>query len=208
MCSRYRVKNGVAVIVHGETLIFEYKARYNVAPAQVVPAIYFNGTKAQAVEMKWGWQPVWSKQLLINAQAETIEQKPTFKKHLGDRCLIPADGFYEFSGPVGNKQPIMFTKPNDESFCFAGLWLEEESQKRFIVLTTSPNDSVGKVHNRMPFIVQQSQYAQWLSEDFKTVLSAPDKHELTATPVQKELNKVGNEGPELIRPVATQKELI
>jgi putative SOS response-associated peptidase YedK len=91
-------------------------------------------------------------------------------------------------------------KAGDESFCFASLWLEEDSQKRFIVLTTSPNESVGKVHNRMPFIVRPSQYEQWLSEEFKTVLNSPDKRELNSTLVQREINSVKNEGAELIRP--------
>ena len=204
MCSRYRVKNNVTVIVQGKAVVFDYKARYNAAPAQDLPAIFWNGTEAQGVQMKWGWQPVWSKQLLINAQAETVTEKPTYKKYLRQRCIIPADGFYEWT-PA--KQPIMFTKPNEEPFCFAGLWIEAENQKRFIVLTTTPNENVASVHNRMPFIVQPGQYELWLSGDFQSVLQTPDKQELKATPVQRELNNVKNEGAELIRPVPSQKEL-
>jgi len=205
MCSRYRVKNNVAVIVQGKAVIFDYKARYNAAPSQDLPAVFWNGTEVQGVQMRWGWQPAWSKQLLINAQAETVHEKPTYKNHLHQTCIIPADGFYEWT-PA--KQPIMFTKLNEETFCFAGLWQEAEGQKRFIVLTTTPNETVKTVHNRMPFIVQPSQYELWLSGEFLTVLQAPDKQELKATPVQRELNNVRNEGAELIRPAPIQRDLI
>lgn len=141
-------------------------------------------------------------------------EKPTFKRYIGNRCLIPADGFYEW---MHDSTPIRFTKPNDETFCFAGLFYETKDQtldmevahEHVILLTTTPNKSVGRVHNRMPFIVQPSHYDWWLSDGgmFETVLTVPDRDELNWCPVQKELNKVNNEGPELIRPSIVQKNL-
>jgi putative SOS response-associated peptidase YedK len=165
--------------------------------------------------MKWGWKPVWSRSLLINAQSETVLEKPTFKKYLGQRCLIPADGFYEWTQ---DKTPIMFTKANDALFCFAGLWVETVTpseaapikEQKFVILTTTPNATVGKVHNRMPLIVQPQHYAGWLSEGemFQTVLSLPDKEELNARAVRRELNNVRNEGEELIKPAPIQQGLL
>ena len=214
MCSRYRlVKDTMVITINGKEFEVTLRARYNVGPAQKMPVILPN--LFEPVEMKWGWQPVWSKTLLINAQAETVQEKPTFKKYIGNRCLIPADGFYEWTS---TKQPIMFTKPHDAPFCFAGLWLEtttkphdvEITERKYIILTTTPNTTVGKVHNRMPFIVKPDHYGWWLKEGelYQSVLNNPDKDELQYVPVQRELNNVRNEGPELIKTSPIQKGLI
>jgi putative SOS response-associated peptidase YedK len=204
MCSRYRlVKEKIVITINGREIEIAVRARFNIGPQQEMPALLPN---LLPVEMKWGWQTPWSKTLLINAQAETLTEKPTFKKFLHQRCLLPADGFYEWTS---DKTPIMFTRATGEPFCFAGLWMEQAARKQFIILTTTPNKTVGSVHNRMPFIVQPEQYGLWLAEDetYRTVLGSPDKTELQSQPVQRDLNNVRNEGPELIRPPATQQEL-
>lgn len=195
-------------------MVIKIQARYNIAPKQKVPVVVPDPKHGfAAVEMEWGWQPVWSKTLLINAQAETIQEKPTFKKFINQRCLIPADGFYEWTA---DKTPIRFTKKKDEPFSIAGLWYEkitnpedvEIKDKKFILLTTTPNETVGKFHNRMPFIVQGGHYGWWFDETmYKTVLGIPDREELNYCPVQRELNNVRNEGAELIRPAMERKGL-
>jgi putative SOS response-associated peptidase YedK len=108
---------------------------------------------------------------------------------------------------------IRFTKENDAPFCFAGLYAETTTQpqdvpikeQHFIILTTAPNKTVGKFHNRMPLIVQENHYQWWLGDGlFESVLKFPDNAELNYCPVQRELNNVRNEGAELIRPAPRQ----
>jgi putative SOS response-associated peptidase YedK len=216
MCARFSLTKDELTILIGEIeIIISLVARYNIAPAQKAPVIVPSRKGYHSVEMLWGWKPVWSKQLLINAQAETILEKPTFKKHIGNRCLVPADGFYEWTP---DKTPIRFTQPKDAVFCFAGLWYESTTQpqdvsiteQHFIIITTTPNKTVGKIHNRMPFIVQEDQYDWWLRDGnmFESVLQFPDKAELNYCPVQRELNNVRNEGAELIRPAPMQNKIL
>ena len=203
MCSRYRlVKEKIVITIRGREIEVSVRKRYNVAPQQDMPAL---PPDLLPVEMKWGWKPAWSNQLLINAKSETVLEKPTFKKQIGNRCLILADGFYEWTT---DKTPVMFTKPDEQPFCFAGLWLETP-ERRFIILTTAPNDTVAPVHNRMPFIVQPAHYGLWLEAGdlFQTVLASPDTGELKACPVSRELNNVRNERPDLIHPGLAQNEL-
>lgn len=207
MCSRYsQTKEKVTFYIGNVQISFGFGPRYNIAPSQKVSVIVEDAGTIKPVEMQWGWKPVWSKQLLINAQAETVTEKPTFKKYLHQRCLVPADGFYEW---MPDKTPIRFTKPRDELFCMAGLWLATQRQeldepiteKKFIILTTTPNETVGRVHNRMPLIVQPEHYGWWISNDglFQSVLNFPDKEELNWRPVNRALNNPRNEGTELIR---------
>jgi putative SOS response-associated peptidase YedK len=123
MCARYSLTKEQITILIGEIeVIINIGARYNIAPTQIVPAIVRSAKGFEPVEMQWGFKTPWSKQPLINAKAETISTTSTFKRHLDQRCLIPADGFYEWTA---DKTPIRFTFPNDEPFCFAGLWQEE-----------------------------------------------------------------------------------
>jgi putative SOS response-associated peptidase YedK len=209
MCSRYRlVKEKIVITINGREIEVTLQKRHNAAPQQTLPVLVpdvSGGVKA--VPMKWGWKPAWSRQLLINAQAETIQSKPAFKSFLTQRCLVPADGFYEWTT---DKTPIMFTKADGAPICFAGLWQEGEASpagpaQRFLILTTRPNAAVAKVHNRMPLIVQPQHYGWWLAgENFPAVLDAPDTGALAATPVCRELNNVKNEGAELIQPAPVQ----
>ncbi|MDR3458084.1 MAG: SOS response-associated peptidase [Verrucomicrobiae bacterium] len=220
MCARYSItKEEIRILIGEIEIIIAIGARYNIAPTQLVPIIFpRKGGGFQATEMTWGWQPQFTSQLLINAQAESIESKPTFKNVLHQRCLLPADGFYEWTGERAERRPVRFTKPDDALFCMAGLWRETTTQpedvpvttRSLVVLTTTPNKTVGKIHNRMPFIVKPEHYRWWLDEGelFRTVLNFPDRDELNHCPVQPALNNVRSEGPELIRPyVKAQQDL-
>ena len=149
MFARYSLtKDGLIIQIGEVEILITFGAGFNIAPRQKAPVIVNDGQSApKLIEATWGWQPVWSKELLINGQAENVLVKPTFKKHIENRCLIPADGFYEW---IPDKTPIRFTRPNDEPFCFAGLWYEmttqpedvEITETRFIILTTTPNKTV------------------------------------------------------------------
>ena len=170
MCSRFELsKEQIKLRIREFEILFGVVARYNIAPAQKTYVIRERTGKFVPEEMSWGWKPAWSKTLLINGQAETVMEKPTFRNYLHQRCLVPASGFYEWTQ---DKTPIRFTKEHKELFCFAGLWLETQRQeldepvieRKFIVLTTTPNNTVGRVHNRMPLIVQADHYGWWLGE--------------------------------------------
>src|ERR1035437_4478157 len=125
MCARYSLTKEQITILIGEIeVIINIGARYNIAPTQIVPAIVRNARGIETVDMQWGFKSAWSKQPLINAKAETIATT-AFKHHLPRRCLIPADGFYEWTA---DRTPIRFTLPHDEPFCFVGLWQAETKQ--------------------------------------------------------------------------------
>jgi putative SOS response-associated peptidase YedK len=144
-----------------------YVARFNIAPSQTVPIIVKDSAGVRRSEMKWGWKTHWSKQLLISAKAENVKTM-MFSKHLNQRCLVPADGFYEW---LPDKTPVRFTKPDKGVFCFAGLWnvtetkpLDEPAKEHsFVILTTSPNETVSPGHNRMPLIVRPERLFRNLS---------------------------------------------
>src|ERR1035441_8544317 len=207
MCARYSLTKEQITILIGEIeVIINIGARYNIAPTQIVPAIVRNARGIETVDMQWGFKSAWSKQPLINAKAETIATT-AFKHHLHQRCLIPADGFYEWKS---DRTPIRFTLPDDGPFCFAGLWQAEMKREldletkefRCVILTTTPNESVGRVHNRMPFIVHPGGYEDWLKdgEVSKYLLEHPCRDKMYWCPVNRALNNVRNEGPELLRP--------
>jgi len=212
MCARYSlIKEEMTILIGLIAITIKVRARYNIGPGQSLPVIFANGARFESQNMIWGWKTAWSKQLLINAQAELILSKPAFKAALGQRCLIPADGFYEWTA---DKTPVRFTRADQEPFCFGGLWQAGEptesrpggSGRQFLILTTQPNSSVAPVHNRMPLIVRQQQYGDWLGggTEFEAVLANPDRGDLAAYPVQRSLNDVRAEGAGLIKPGAMQ----
>ena len=215
MCARYSLtKEQITMLIGEIEVIINIGARYNIAPTQIVPAIVRSARGIETVDMQWGFKSAWSKQPLINAKAETIATT-AFKHHLHHRCLIPADGFYEWTA---DRTPIRFTLPDNGPFCFAGLWQAETKREldletkefRCVILTTTPNESVGRVHDRMPLMVQPDHYDWWLQESdlYQTVLNHPYRPEMYWCPVSRALNNVRNEGPELIRPAPVQKDLL
>ena len=135
-------------------------------------------------DLSWGLRPPWSKRPLINAQAETLRQKPTFRDAFQNRrCLVPADGFYEWRKP--DKTPFWFTQPTREPFCFAGFWDHSpppESRQAFIIITVPASRVVLPVHHRMPFILAPAQYDDWLTDPIKAaeLLQSPSQVELRA----------------------------
>ena len=149
--------------------------RYNIAPTQDVTVIRAGDERRYASQMRWGLVPFWAKDLsigakMINARAETVAEKPSFRSAFKSRrCLIPADGFYEWVGPKGNKQPYRIVINDDELFAFAGLWeswdKEGETVESCTIITCQPNDVAKQVHNRMPVILAPDNYDAWLTGD-------------------------------------------
>ena len=215
MCARYSLtKEQITMLIGEIEVIINIGARYNIAPTQIVPAIVRSARGIETVDMQWGFKSAWSRQPLINAKAETIATT-AFKHHLHHRCLIPADGFYEWTA---DRTPIRFTLPDNGPFCFAGLWQAETKREldletkefRCVILTTTPNESVGRVHDRMPLLVRPDHYDWWLKEGdmYQSLLNHPYRPEMYWCPVSRALNNVRNEGPELIRPAPVQKDLL
>jgi putative SOS response-associated peptidase YedK len=149
--------------------------RYNVAPTQPVLAVRVAGVGREAVMLRWGLVPSWAKDLKqapINARAETAADKPTFRHALRKRrCLIPADGFYEWVALEGRKQPYCFRPGDGRPFAFAGLWERWEGPQGPVescaILTTEANDLVRPVHDRMPVILPERHWRAWLDTDLQ-----------------------------------------
>ena len=201
---------------------FEIQPNYNVAPTQEIPVIIQHEEDRHIKKRHWGLVPFWAKDIsigsrMINARVETVTSKPAFKGALRHRrCLIPADGFYEWSGKAGNKQPFYFCLPSGEPFAFAGLyeiWEDKEAPpeagpyKSCTIITTDASDSVKDVHNRMPLILKPEAYDEWLDPGNKEpakieeLLRTKYVKELKLYPVSKRVNRVENNSKECMEPV-------
>ena len=161
---------------------FEFSPNYNVAPTQEIPVIIQHENGRHLKKRHWGLVPFWAKDTsigsrMINARVETITSKPAFRAAIKQRrCLIPANGFYEWFGKAGNKQPYYFCLPSDEPLAFAGLWevwddkntaTEASPYKSCTIITMDASDSVKDIHNRMPLILKPEVYAEWLDPENK-----------------------------------------
>lgn len=146
--------------------------RYNIAPSQDVLTVVQHASRREAKFLQWGLIPSWSKEpkAFINARVETINEKPSFRESFERRrCLIPADGFYEWERNGKISQPYYFQMTNGEPFAFAGIWDRWQYHDRSItscaIITTTANELLAKIHTRMPVILPAESYDVWLSED-------------------------------------------
>ncbi len=209
MCARYTLTVEQArLVLAGLVHIFAFAPRYNIGPAQRAPVIVHGPKGARQEEMQWGFKSDWSKSLHINAQSERLKETRAFKYILGQRCLVPMDGFYEWKP---DKSPLRFVRPKRDVFYVAGLWKGEAEAPQagsFVVLTAPAGASVKPIHPRMPLIVRESQHEQWLEGDlWEGVLNVPDDSPLEYYPVSREVNNARKEGPDLIQPVPEEREL-
>jgi putative SOS response-associated peptidase YedK len=197
----------------------QFAPRFNIAPTQPVLAVP-NDERNEAVFFIWGLIPMWAKDpgignKLINARAETLAEKPSFRGSLKyKRCLIFADGFYEWkSASTGKTKTPYFIHMNDRKpFAFAGLWDSWNSPdgsqiKTCTIITTEPNDLMVLIHNRMPAILHPRDYAKWLDsapqtpENLSPLLKPYPAEEMNAYVVSTMVNKPENDIPELVVPV-------
>jgi len=191
--------------------------RYNIAPTQQIQTILQNAEQSQREfqMLHWGLIPSWAKDpkmgaRMINARAETVTEKPSFRAAFKQRrCLILADGFYEWQQQEKKKQPFYFRMNDEHPFAFAGLWEHWKSGDGEVInsctiLTTEPNDLMRPVHNRMPVIIDPKDYDLWLDTEVKTpellqpLLHPYSAEEMTAYPVSTKVNKPVNDSAELI----------
>jgi len=224
MCGRFTLKTPASRLatIFGVTGFPQLSPRYNIAPTQLVVCIRTAGSQSgdqNAALLRWGLIPSWAKETttgapLINARSETAADKPAFRKAFQSRrCLIPADGFFEWK--VLNKkpkQPWYIHQPDEDMFCFAGLWetWREHSSGQPIesctILTTQANEDLAELHERMPVILPESAYATWLSEasspgQLQTLMQPLPMGTLVRRPVSLLVNKVTNDVPECIQRV-------
>lgn len=220
MCARYSFFN-----VHLFQLSFgaeptDVEPHYNIAPTDVAPVIVQDEKGRRTEHMQWGLVPSWSKdpsigQKLINARADTLAEKPSFRTAFKRRrCLVPADGFFEWKGEKGSKQPFFVHRSDGRPLAFAGLWEYWEGVEgalvTYTIVTTEPNDLCATVHNRMPVILASSDYDAWLDHQVHDVSRlqpllcpyAPDDLELY--PVTKAMSNPGYESPTIVEPVPSE----
>ncbi len=193
--------------------------RYNIAPTQTVATVVRDAGQAtnRLVLMRWGLIPHWAKDpgigsKLINARGETVNEKPSFRVALRRRrCLVVADGFYEWQAqPQGPKQPMYITLADHRPFGFAGLWeqwTEPESgdtATTCTIITTQPNALMAPIHNRMPVILPRADYAAWLDPErtdpaqVMPLLRPYDAGQMVAYPVSRRVNAPTDDDPSLI----------
>ena len=194
-----------------------YKPNYNVAPTQDIAVIINNGSNFLGM-YKWGLIPFWAKDptighKMINARAETLEEKTSFKVNLQrKRCLVVADGFYEWKKEGRTKRPYRITLKNQELFGFAGLWDTWKSSTGDIInsctiITTSSNEVMAPLHNRMPVILSKEVEQIWLDPSIvdsyflKSLLLPFPANQMIPYEVSSRVNSVKNNGPECIEPV-------
>ncbi|MCP4356934.1 MAG: SOS response-associated peptidase [Chloroflexi bacterium] len=192
--------------------------RYNIAPTQPVLAVrHDDNGRRELTFFRWGLVPSWSKDVsygsrLINARSETVAEKPSFRAAFKRRrCLIPADGFYEWQKLNGDKQPVYIHAADKQPYALAGLWEtwrdpEGSALQTCTILTTTPNEMMAPIHNRMPVIIEPEDYSMWLDpgdtpQDGLHLLRPYPAHKMAAHPVSAIVNNPRNDVPECIQPI-------
>lgn len=216
MCGRYTLAKPIKVIEShfGPLRInLDYRPSYNIAPSQSSSVVINNSGEREMTAMKWGLVPSWAKDekmKFINARSETAHEKPSFKNSLRNkRCLIPADGFIEWSG--AEKQPCYIYLKEQTLFGFAGLWSTWNNTKglslnTYSILTTEANEKLNPIHARMPIILHPEHYETWLAQDssldvLRGLLTAYPSDEIGFHPVSKEVNSPRNNHSEILQSI-------
>jgi putative SOS response-associated peptidase YedK len=167
MCGRMNVIDSPLTQWVCDYLGIEFTTQTNtdLRPTQPVDTIAAAGPAPAQLRTNWGIKPAWSKSLLINAQAETVATKPTFRKSFSaKRCLIPVTGWYEWRAEGGpKKQRYSFTHVDGIPFLMAGIWFGDPAEAQLVTLTTNPAAHCAEIHNRMPLLVDPDCVALWLS---------------------------------------------
>ncbi len=195
-----------------------YYPRYNIAPTQPVLAVISDGKQNRIGYLRWGLIPPWAKDekignKLINARAETLTEKPSFREAVRRRrCLIVADGFYEWAQTVHGKQPMRVQLKDGRLFAMAGLWERWRAPdgnwvNTCTIVTTEANERLKAIHPRMPVILAEEDEATWLDpslEDavfWQPLLKSYPADEMVAYPVSNKVNRASYDAPELIEPL-------
>jgi putative SOS response-associated peptidase YedK len=217
MCGRYTFRSHPGVVAEEFDLSYlpPYVPRWNIAPTQRVPVIRMHDGKPDVAMLRWGLVPSWTADLkksplLINAKSETAATKPAFRSAFQRRrCLVLADGYYEWKALGKQKQPWYHRLKSDRPFAFAGLWERWEKGEKPIesctILTTQANEMAAALHDRMPVILSREARRAWLDPEvpptaLQELLVPSPADEMACFAVNPVVNKAGNEGPECITP--------
>lgn len=227
MCGRYTLSIPLSNLVDSFDVLppqFEYLPRYNIAPTQDAPVIAEDGNGRRMGLLRWGLVPSWARDSgigskMINARSETVSEKPAFRSAFKKRrCLVPADGFYEWKkegevgGRKGAKVPHWIHLTDGRPFTFAGLWERWEGGggsplHTFTILTTTATPAIAEIHPRMPVILTGEGGDRWLhpespAEDLLALLQPYGGSDLRAHPVSTLVNSPGNDLPACIEPLS------
>jgi putative SOS response-associated peptidase YedK len=230
MCGRYSLfaPPGDIEARFDATFAFEFSPRYNAAPSQPLPVIT-DGDPDTIQRMEWGLVPPWAETKSdhghINARAETLAETRSFADAYDSRrCLVPADGFYEWVSEDGGKQPYRVALPDDDLFAMAGLYERWEPPQRqtglgefggnggggqdevvetFTIVTTEPNDAVADLHHRMAVILEPDEEREWLTADADDAAALLDPYDgpMRSYPVSTAVNSPSNDSPACIEPL-------
>ena len=215
MCGRFTLKEPKKVKLKDITLadFVDLIPRFNIAPTQNVVTVVQRGSNREVTFMQWGLIPSWSTEAkgIINARTETIDERPSFSESFQRRrCLIPADGFYEWERHGKISQPYYFQMQDEEPFAFAGVWDQWRTGTRTIVscaiITTTANALLRTIHHRMPVILPPELHDLWLDEqsraaDLKDLLVPFDADQMKSHAVGYEVNDAKPDHADLLRPV-------
>ena len=229
MCGRFTLHHSVEEVAQRfavQEILFDFPARYNIAPMQPLAVVTRNASNASGDDervlegYRWGLVPSWAKDeaigsRMINARAETLAEKPSFRNALKSRrCLIPADGFYEWKTEGKTKVPHYIRFRDDRIYAFAGLWEEWKGPpgtegaplRTATIITTDPNPLLASLHHRMAVILKPENEAAWLdpkvsAQDALQLLQTFPDDELEAFPVHRKVGNVAFDAPENIAPV-------
>ena len=215
MCGRFTLRSAPdALAAQFEIDALEpYAARYNIAPTQPVLAVIRADDRRVGHFLRWGLVPSWAKDprigsRMINARAETVAEKPSFRAAFRRRrCLIPADGYYEWAAKPGGKQAWYIHRADDACFAFGGLWEHWEHDGTVIescaILTCAANARLAAIHDRMPVVIEPADYSRWLAPEQAgpapiALLRAMGEDYFTLRQVTKRVNSPRHDGPDCI----------
>ena len=216
MCGRFAFysPSEATAALFGASTTTEDVARYNIAPTQFIAAVRHDEQDTPELAMlRWGLVPFWAKDpsignRMINARAETVAEKPSFRNaYKKRRCLILADGFYEWRKEGDGKTPYFISLADGSPFAFAGLWENwnskesDESLQTTAIITTAASEFMAQLHQRMPVVMQPEQAERWLGGDMELLSEVIENSpSFQAWPVERTVNNARNESPALIEP--------
>jgi putative SOS response-associated peptidase YedK len=224
MCGRFNITTPPEALraLFGYVEQPNFPPRYNIAPTQPVPIVTLIKGQRHFQLVRWGLVPSWAKEMpksvLINARAETISEKPSFRGGIRHRrCLVPADGFYEWQARDDRtKQPFLIRRKDRQPFAMAGIWedwltADGSELDSCAVITTAANDTLSPIHQRMPVILDPTDWDRWLNtvdtseKDARKLLKPAPNELMEAVPISDRVNKVSENDADLLKPVSQEE---
>ena len=209
MCGRFTLSSNLEDLKneYSNNLSGNFPAKYNISPGQTSAVIFFSKNQFKLLNIEWGFKTFRNGNLIINARSETLNKKRSFQELVKfQRCLVPANSWFEWSEP---KKPYLIKNKKNKIISFAGLYkIEEDGEKKFIIITSEAYGSLRKIHNRTPLVVKQKDFVNWLGDDYKSALSILkpiNNNDYNFHQVSPEIGKVSNDNKDILK-VCNHKE--